>query len=719
MIEDFLLSLNPIIIMVGIMLTSMAVYTALDLFTHMEAMKGSRKFIFFGSTFSLSIGIWMMDFFAIMALDMLTSGNHIIAIHFISMVCSFVLTGCALLFIGKSTEMKSLTVASFILAFAVLSTHVIGMLAVDIHLRINIWWLVFSYMIISAIILFALMLVFHSKEYTSSPMIYKTFAAFMITGAIGQGLLLVMKASVKEGNQENLLSNLTLNGYWLPYMVLFLSVVIFTGFVIASTYASNKMQKSKLYANDIMSALDASSIVVITDSKGRITYVNDSFASISKCSKEELIGLQQYSLYTYGPKDDIYEEIWHTISKGEIWQGELCNTAKDGTLYWLDTTIIPFINRRGRPYQFVSIHKDITAQKEVSKELEATVKTVQDYKYALDQSSIVAITDSRGIITTVNDNFCKISQYSREELIGSDHRILNSGFHSKEFFKNLWRTIGNGHVWKGEIRNRAKDGTNYWVETTIIPFLNRNGKPYQYISIRNDITAKKKQEELLHRQDKLSALGQLAAGIAHEIRNPLTSMRGYTEFLLQDEENGTKKEHLQIVLDEIQRVNVIVEEFMMLAKPKADHLAIHDLLLIITNTISLFAYEAKKKKVSILLDTMEEEVFLLCDENRLKQVFLNMIKNAFEAMPDGGKLTVSVRRLSKTVEIVLRDTGIGMPEEQLKKIGDPFFTTKETGTGLGMMICFKIIENHKGKIEVESETEKGTAFTITLPLTAS
>src|SRR4026208_2168084 len=180
------------------------------------------------------------------------------------------------------------------------------------------------------------------------------------------------------------------------------------------------------------------------------------------------------------------------------------------------------------------IHTPSTDAQLLTKEtLQRSLKELADIKFAIDESAIVAITDQRGIITYANDKFCEISKYSREELLGQDHRIINSAYHPKEFIRNLWTTIASGKVWRGEIRNRAKDGSYYWVDTTIVPFLTAEGKPYQYVAIRNDITQLKLAEEKilqqsaeLQRAAQLSVVGELAAGLAHEIKNPLAGIQG-------------------------------------------------------------------------------------------------------------------------------------------------------------------------------------------------
>ena len=246
---------------------------------------------------------------------------------------------------------------------------------------------------------------------------------------------------------------------------------------------------------DLKAALDEHAIVAITDPRGRITYANDKFCAISQYSREELIGQDHRIINSGHHTPEFFRELWATIGRGHVWRGEIKNRARDGSYYWVDTTIVPFLNEHGKPREYVAIRADITQRKQAEEALRASTKEVIDLKAALDEHAIVAITDPRGRITHVNEKFCAISKYSREELIGQDHRIINSGHHPREFFRDLWATISRGHVWRGEIKNRAKDVSYYWVDTTIVPFLNEYGKPRQYVAIRADITQRKKTEE--------------------------------------------------------------------------------------------------------------------------------------------------------------------------------------------------------------------------------
>ncbi len=279
-------------------------------------------------------------------------------------------------------------------------------------------------------------------------------------------------------------------------------LTIFYKDVTTTKLAEQKLSESLKETNDYKYALDESSIVAITDQKGVIQYANDNFCKISKYSREELIGQDHRIINSGYHSKEFIRDLWVTIAHGHIWRGELKNKAKDGTIYWVDTTIVPFLNDLGKPYQYIAIRADITERKKIEENLKKSLKETTDYKYALNESSIVAITDQKGVIQYANDNFCKISKYSRKELIGQDHRIINSGFHPKEFIRELWVTIANGKIWRGELKNKAKDGTIYWVDTTIVPFLNDLGKPYQYVAIRADITERKKIEENLKKSLK-------------------------------------------------------------------------------------------------------------------------------------------------------------------------------------------------------------------------
>src|ERR1700722_9674926 len=253
---------------------------------------------------------------------------------------------------------------------------------------------------------------------------------------------------------------------------------------------------------DLQFALDQHAIVAVTDVQGTISYVNDKFCSISQYSKDELIGQNHRMLNSGYHSKEFFQQMYHTIANGKVWHGEIKNRAKDGSAYWVATTIVPTLNTEGKPQQYVAIRADITERKlakEAVKESlamsENAIKELADQKFALDQHSIVAVTDVQGTITYVNEKFCAISQYSKDELIGQNHRILNSGHHPKDFFQQMYGTITGGAVWHGEIKNRAKDGSLYWVDTTIVPFLDPKGRPRQYVAIRTDITERKVAEE--------------------------------------------------------------------------------------------------------------------------------------------------------------------------------------------------------------------------------
>lgn len=710
-----IISSNPILLLVAAILTFIATYTALDLLTMLQTAERHKRFLFLGASFSMGIGIWTLNFFGVLAFDMSGAATYNLPVAILSIVLGIALTSMGFFSVtSEKLRLSNVSMCSLLLTFALISNYVIGMYSLNYSLKFQVLLLIFTFALIFGLFLFAFMILFYANRMgTSNRLWFKPVSTFIITGAIAQGHLLLLRALPVDAPVKTV-NQLVNDTPFILYLVLFMSILILAGLLGSSAIISRRLARSDKHVRDIRSALDQSAIVAITDAKGIITFVNDKFQEISKYSEEELLGHNHSIINSgYHPKP-FFTELWQTITKGRTWKGEICNRAKDGSLYWVDTTIVPFM-ANGKPYQYIAIRTDITARKQAEENVKESLKEVSDIHYALNQSSIVAFTDARGTINQVNNKFCAISGYSREELIGQNHSILNSGYHPKAFFADLWKTIASGRVWKGEVRNRAKEGSYYWVDTTIIPFLGMDGKPYQYLAIRNDITERKKTEEALHRQDKLAAVGQLAAGVAHEIRNPLTSMKGYAEFLQLDENDSERQEFLDIILDEIERVNDIVEDFMVLAKPQIVNLETKNIVPVVQNVLSLLEFEARKRNVHLHFDSKEEHILVSCDENRLKQVFLNFLKNGMDAMPNGGNLHVGVELREGEVQISIVDTGVGIPEDKLKRLGEPFYTTKKTGNGLGLMVSFKIIESHNGRILVESELNKGTSFSIVLP----
>jgi PAS domain S-box-containing protein len=345
----------------------------------------------------------------------------------------------------------------------------------------------------------------------------------------------------------------------------------------------------------------------------------------------------------------------------------------------------------------------------------ATRSQLADFKRALDHAAIVAITDVTGRISYANDTFCEISGYSREELLGQDHRIVNSSYHSKEFIRELWRTIASGHVWQGELRNRAKDGHIYWVDTTIVPFLNERGKPYQYIAIRSDVTARKQAEEKLAQQAALARVGQMAAVVAHEVRNPLAGIKGAVQVLMSRRTPGDAE--LPVMRDIVVRIDSLsdlINDLMLYARPRAPRLGQVELRPLIADAVTIVRRDPGAQSIEIVVEG--EDVSASADDELIKATVLNLLINAAQAMGGHGQIVVRLTKSGSYATIEVRDTGPGIPLEIRTQVFDPFFTTKARGGGLGLAIARRTAELHGGSLVLDCPDSGGTVVTMRLPL---
>ena len=345
--------------------------------------------------------------------------------------------------------------------------------------------------------------------------------------------------------------------------------------------------------------------------------------------------------------------------------------------------------------------------------LEETIVRLQELQYALDQAAIVAATDQRGTITYVNDKFCEISKYSRDELLGHDHRIVNSEYHPKEFMSALWRTIANGNVWRGEIRNRAKDGTFYWVDTTIVPLLDERGKPRQYLAIRSDITPRKAAEAKLAEQAALTQLGQLAAIVAHEVRNPLAGLRGTLEVLRpRIAASSRDRDVIQVMIERIDALNAKVNDILRFARPQTPTLQSLEVSSIIQDAVASACASIGTDRPEVVSGS--HTAFVRGDREMLRAALLNLLLNACQA----GSTRVEIRTFSDAgvCRIEILDNGSGISPTMIAHIFEAFYTTKKTGTGLGLPIVKRLMELQDGTVRLEPRDGGGTVAEVTLLL---
>jgi two-component system, LuxR family, sensor kinase FixL len=361
--------------------------------------------------------------------------------------------------------------------------------------------------------------------------------------------------------------------------------------------------------------------------------------------------------------------------------------------------------------------------------LESTTRELSNVRHALDKSAIVAITDRVGNIIHVNDKFCEISQYSREELLGQNHRLINSGHHSREFFVEMWKTISSGTIWEGELRNRAKGGSIYWVNTTIVPFLDDKKQPYQYVSIRYEITQRKEAEEQLRVfADRLEQsnreLQDFASIAAHDLQEPLRKIHAFgdrlqTRFGAVLDNDG--RDYLERMLSSARRMRKLIDDLLTYSRvtTKVQPLEPTDLNQVLKEVLSDLEIRIEQAKGKIERGPLPT---LDADSSQMRQLFQNLIANALKFHRPGFSPVVKITAKSENgfCIVTVDDNGIGFDEKYLDKIFTIFQRLhgrqEYEGTGVGLAVCRRIAERHGGTINAHSKPGEGARFVVKLPI---
>lgn len=368
-------------------------------------------------------------------------------------------------------------------------------------------------------------------------------------------------------------------------------------------------------------------------------------------------------------------------------------------------------------------------------------KMAEEQKKALDAAAIVAITDTIGKITYANEKFFEITGYGKDEILGKDHRIINSAYHSKDFFRDLWDTISSGTVWRGEVKNKRKDGTYYWVDSTVVPMRNEKNQITQYIAIRHEITERKLLEEkLIKAKDEAiasraeadgaaQAKARFLANMSHEIRTPMNGIIGMANLLLSSISDPIGVERLKIIQNCGNSLLDLINDVLDFSKLEVDKVElekhpfpIHDT---VKEVVELLNSRATEKGVTLSYRPDKSVPEWLCgDVNRLRQVLTNIVGNSIKFTEIG---SVEVSSKAKEIEsdhwqiqFAIKDTGIGIPDHVKSRLFQSFSqvdastTRRFGGTGLGLAICKGLCEKMGGSIWVESELGKGSTFFFTI-----
>jgi PAS domain S-box-containing protein len=484
------------------------------------------------------------------------------------------------------------------------------------------------------------------------------------------------------------------------------------------------LERSLKELADIKFALDESSILAITDQTGRINYVNEKFCEISKYSKDELLGQDHRIINSaYHPKEFI-RNLWTTIASGRVWKGELRNRAKDGSIYWVDTTIVPFVNGQGKPYQYVAIRNDITERKRAEEQLREQATLLDNAQDA------ILVRDLEDKILFWNKSAERIYGWTAGEVIGRDLQDISYG-DSLVQFEDAKRIVVSTGKWEGELRQLTREGKEIIVESRWTLVRDDRGEPKSVLLINTDVTEKRKIEAQFLRAQRMESIGTLAGGIAHDFNNllaPITMSIQLLRTKMTDEDGQRMLEMLEAsaergagLVKQVLSFARGVEGQRMTLQPR--HL-IKEIVKILKDTLP--------KTIEIEFEASKDLSVVAGDATQLHQVLMNFCVNARDAMPSGGKLTIKAdnveiddnyarmnleAKAGRFVQITIADSGSGIPPNIINRIFEPFFTTKEygKGTGLGLSTALGIVKSHGGFINVYSEPGLGTEFKIHLP----
>jgi len=455
-------------------------------------------------------------------------------------------------------------------------------------------------------------------------------------------------------------------------------------------------------------------LIITTNMQGDILYASPSCEHILGYTTDEVIN--QNSLTFIHPKDKkkAYFNRKNTLSTlGNI---RACYRIrkKGGEYVWVESLCKPIIDPETfHVLEVVSVIRDISKQTKVEEEAKKREETYRD----LVEYSPDAVFIARGNkILFINETGAKLLGATKKEDILNKKmlEIFHPDFH--EIVKKRIKIVTSGDATDfHEYKLIRLDGNIFVAEVKAIPTIFQN-KPARHIIFR-DITDRKKTQELLLNSEKLNVAGQLAAGIAHEVRNPLTAIKGFLQ--LMEAQSDNNQTYFEIIQSEMDRIELILSELLVLAKPHELKFETIELITLIESVKTLIDTQAIMNSVHLETIYNAKNFTIKCDQNQLKQVVINILKNAIEAMPKGGVVTIELKKHSfNKVKILIKDTGTGMPQDILKRLGEPFFTTKEDGTGLGIMISKQIIENHDGTIHFWSD-QKGTMIEVILPMARS